>query len=153
MTEPAITIRRAAAGDAAVLSEITDAAYAKYIPALGRKPQPMTVDHRQLAVEHDAWLILWDGQPVGLIELEREPDCMHIFNVAIRPEYQSRGLGRRLLDWAEQETRRQGLPRLRLYTNAIMQSNIALYLRLGYRETRREPYLGSTLVHMDKELT
>lgn len=33
-----------------------------------------------------------------------------------------------------------------------MQSNIALYLRLGYRETRREPYLGSTLVHMDKEL-
>ena len=42
--------------------------------------------------------------------------------------------------------------RIRLYTNAIMESNIALYLRLGYQETRREAYLSSTLVHMSKDL-
>jgi hypothetical protein len=33
-----------------------------------------------------------------------------------------------------------------------MVENIALYRRLGYRETGREPYLGSTILHMSKEV-
>ena len=131
---PDIIIRKAVEEDAATLKGITDAAYARYVPQLGRKPQPMTADHRKLIVENDAWLILCDDQPAGLLELVREPDCMLIYSVAIRPEYQSQGLGRRLLDWAEQETWRLGLRRIRLYTNAVMESNIALYLRLGYQE-------------------
>jgi GNAT superfamily N-acetyltransferase len=149
---PHLTIRKALASDAATLAEITDAAYAKYIPQMGRKPLPMTADHRQLAVEHDAWLILSDEQPAGLIELEREPDCMLIYSVAIRPEFQSQGLGRQLLAFAEQEARRFGYNRIRLYTNAIMQSNIALYTWLGYQETGRETSSAGTRVFMAKEL-
>jgi GNAT superfamily N-acetyltransferase/ketosteroid isomerase-like protein len=145
-------IRKAVEEDTDILSQITDAAYAKYVSQLGRTPQPMTVDHCKLIVENDAWLIVVDGKPVGLLELIGEPDCVLIYSVAIRPEYQSRGLGRRLLDWAEQETWRMGLRRIRLYTNAIMESNIALYQRLGYVETRREAYLGTMLVHMSKDL-
>lgn len=77
---------------------------------------------------------------------------MLIFSVAVRPEYQSRGLGRRLLEWAEQETRQRGLRRICLYTNAMMEYNLALYQWLGYRETHRETTAGSTRVYMDKEL-
>jgi hypothetical protein len=33
-----------------------------------------------------------------------------------------------------------------------MEYNLRLYARLGYTETRREPYLGSMLVHMAKHV-
>jgi hypothetical protein len=45
-----------------------------------------------------------------------------------------------------------GLRRVRLYTNTLMVENIALYRRLGYRETGQEPFLGSTILHMSKEI-
>ncbi len=71
----------------------------------------------------------------------------------VRPEYQKQGWGRHLLAWAEQEAQREGYELIRQYTNALMEENIALYRSLGYEETRREEYLGSTLVHMAKPLT
>ena len=146
-------IRRASPADAGVVAAITDAAYAKYIPWLGRKPQPMTADHRQLIVENSVWLLDLASQPVGALTLINEPEQLYIYSVAVDPAYQKRGFGRRLLDWAEQEAQRLGYGLIRLYTNAVMVENIALYLRLGYVETRREPYLlGSTLVHMAKRL-
>jgi ribosomal protein S18 acetylase RimI-like enzyme len=82
-----------------------------------------------------------------------EPDQAFIYSVAIKPEYQKQGWGRHLLMWAEQEAQQAGYKLIRLYTNARMDENIALYRRLGYEETRREEYLGSTLVHMAKQLT
>lgn len=33
-----------------------------------------------------------------------------------------------------------------------MEDNLRLYARLGYVETGREPTMGSTLVHMAKDL-
>ncbi|MCJ7706787.1 MAG: GNAT family N-acetyltransferase [Anaerolineales bacterium] len=147
-----MAIRKAVAQDAEAVAEITDAAYAKYVPLLGRRPQPMTADHRKMILEDEVWLLLCADDPVGVLVLVNEPNCALIYNVAIRPELQKQGLGRRLLDWAEEETRRGGRRRIRLYTNALMHANIALYERLGYRETEREPYLGSTRVHMSKRI-
>jgi ribosomal protein S18 acetylase RimI-like enzyme len=77
---------------------------------------------------------------------------MLIYSVAIAPAYQRRGLGRRLLAWAEAEARQAGYGHIRLFTNALMEANIVLYTRLGYVETRREPFLGLTTVHMRKPL-
>ena len=77
---------------------------------------------------------------------------MLIYSVAVRPEHQRRGLGHQLLAWAEREASRTRLGRIRLYTNALMVDNVSLYLSLGYEETGRESYMGSTLVHMAKQL-
>ena len=145
-----LAIRRALHNDADTVAEITDSAYAKYIPLLGRPPQPMTADHRKMILEDEVWLLLQGGEAVGVLELVLEPDCVLIYSVAIRPGHQKQGMGRHLLDWAERETKRAGRGRIRLYTNTLMEKNIALYQRLGYRETAREPYLGSTIVHMSK---
>lgn len=134
------------------MAEITDSAYSVYLPLLGRKPQPMTADHRQMIADNDVWLLEEAGYPLGVLELVHEPGCLLIYSVAVRPAHQRRGLGRQLLAWAEQRAVQSGLPRLRLYTNARMTANIALYTRLGYRETGREAYMGSTLVHMAKEV-
>jgi GNAT superfamily N-acetyltransferase len=150
--QPQVAIRRAVADDAAVIATITDAAYRMYVPRLGRKPQPMTADYHQLLAEHPIWLLEIDHQPAGVLVLIHEPQALLVYSVAVSPPYQKRGFGRQLLAWAEQEARRTGYQHIRLYTNALMEENIARYRRLGYVETGREPYQGLTLVHMAKAL-
>ena len=147
-----LTIRRATPSDARIIREITDLAYTRYVPLLGRKPQPMTADHHALIVEHEGWLLVDGDRAIGVLELILEPDCTLIYSVAVLPEHQKQGVGRRLLELAERETARTGRASIRLYTNALMEDNLRLYERLGYAETGREPYLGSTLVHMAKPI-
>jgi ribosomal protein S18 acetylase RimI-like enzyme len=150
--QQAITIRKADLGDAEIVARITDAAYAKYVPLMGRKPQPMTADYQQILAEHPVSIVWVGEQPAGVLVLMREPDAMLIYSVAIAPEHQKRGLGRRMLAWAEAEARQAGYNTIRLFTNALMEANIALYTRLGYVETRREPFHELTIVHMRKLL-
>ena len=150
--QPQVAIRRAVADDTAVIATITDAAYRIYVPRLGREPQPMTADYHKLLAEQPIWLLEIDHQPAGVLVLIHESQALLIYSVAVSPSYQKRGFGRQLLAWAEQEARRAGYQRIRLYTNALMEENIARYRRLGYVETGREPYQGLTLVHMAKVL-
>ena len=67
--------------------------------------------------------------------IERHPDHAMIYSVAVRPGRHGAGLGRTLLAAAERMAASWGVPELRLYTNALMTRNLALYARLGYRET------------------
>ena len=147
-----IAIRRASPGDAEIIASITDAAYAKYVPLMGRKPQPMTADYHQVLAEHPVWMLCVDERPAGVLVLMHEPEAMLIYSVAIDPAYQKRGFGRRLLAWAEQEALQAGYAQIRLFTNALMETNIALYTQLGYAETSREPFGGLTIVHMGKHI-
>jgi ribosomal protein S18 acetylase RimI-like enzyme len=147
-----IAIRRASPGDAEIISSITDAAYEKYVPLLGRKPQPMTTDYRQVLAEHPVWILWIDEHPAGVLVLMHEPGALLIYSVAIAPAYQKRSLGRRLLAWAESQGQEAGYSHIRLFTNALMEANIALYTRLGYVETGREPYQDMTIVHMRKPI-
>jgi len=82
------------------------------------------------------------------------PHADHVFieNVAVLPERQGQGLGRRLLAHAEDQARRRDLDEVRLETNAAMNTNVALYRSLGYRVDREEPYLGGRAIHMSKRL-
>lgn len=64
----------------------------------------------------------------------REPDHILIENVAVDPSRQGEGIGRTLLAFAEVYARKSRINTLRLYTNAAMTENLALYLRLDYRE-------------------
>jgi ribosomal protein S18 acetylase RimI-like enzyme len=78
-----------------------------------------------------------------------------IESVAVAPGRQGQGHGLALLRLAETLTRQAGRAELRLYTNARMERNIALYAGLGYRETGRRPNPhrpGWTIVDMAKDL-
>jgi GNAT superfamily N-acetyltransferase len=151
VTEEKIQIHKASIEDAGAIAALTDAAYTKYIPLIGRKPQPMTADYARMVVENPIWLLTVEDQLAGILVLVHEPETMLLYSVAIQPEYQKQGLGRRLLAWAEQEALEAGYHSIRLYTNELFVDNIRLYKKLGYQETGREPYLGSTLVHMAKK--
>jgi GNAT superfamily N-acetyltransferase len=77
---------------------------------------------------------------------------MLLDNVAVERAAQGRGHGRRLMAWAEDRAREQGLPKMRLYTHEKMASNIARYTRAGYRETERVTERGLNRVYMEKPL-
>jgi ribosomal protein S18 acetylase RimI-like enzyme len=152
MTTPSPHLRRATPDDADILAALTNAAYEKYVPILGRKPQPMLADYRQMAADYSIWLLEVDAQPAGLLVLIFQVDHVLIYSVAVHPDFQKRGLGRVLLAWAEAQAREAHLHLIRLYTNEKMVENIALYERVGYEITDREGYLGGALVHMAKRL-
>ena len=113
----------------------------------------MSADYAQIVGQHPTWLLATDQRLVGVLVLQHEADSMLIYSVAINPADQKRGYGRFLLAWAEREALLAGYTALRLYTNARMEENIALYTRLGYYETGREAYQGGAVVHMSKRLT
>ncbi len=148
----AISIRPATPADAEPAAALTEAAYRRYVPDLGRKPQPMTADYSRLIAEHGVWVLRVGDLIAGLLVLIDEPAALLIYSVAVAPDFQGRGLGRRLVAWAETQARAAGHTTLRLYTNERMHGNVGWYAAQGFSETAREPYLGSTLVHMAKSL-
>jgi ribosomal protein S18 acetylase RimI-like enzyme len=152
-TPPVATLRRASDADAEPIRDLVHAAYVDYTPLLGRTPLPMLADYAVVVREHDTWaLVDDDDRIVGVIELVPHADHLWVENVAILPAAQGRGHGRRLLRHAEDEARRHGLSEMRLLTNERYVANIAMYKRYGYRETHREPHLGTDLVYFCKDL-
>jgi ribosomal protein S18 acetylase RimI-like enzyme len=147
-----LELRRAAAADAAAVRALTRAAYAKWVPLIGREPKPMQADYERAVREHRIDLALLGGALAGLIETIAAPDHLLIENVAVAPAFQGRGLGRRLMAHAEQLAAEQGQAELRLYTNARFEANVALYRRLGYRIDREEESALGLTVYMSKRL-
>jgi GNAT superfamily N-acetyltransferase len=89
---------------------------------------------------------------VGVVVLVPVPRSILLENVAVDPVSQGKGYGRLLLAFAEQEARRQSFEVIRLYTNALMIENLALYPRLGYVETHRGEEKGYSRVYIGKRL-
>jgi ribosomal protein S18 acetylase RimI-like enzyme len=137
-------IRSATPADAASIRSIVRAAYAKWVPALGREPLPMQADYDRAIREHQIDLLYVDGQMVGLIEMIARADHLFIENVAVSPEHQGQGLGRRLLAHAERVALARGYRDIRLLANAVFESNISLYKAVGYRIDREEPFMGGS---------
>jgi ribosomal protein S18 acetylase RimI-like enzyme len=151
-----LVIRPATAAELPAIVALTVAAYAEYRAVLDAPPLPVTEDYAPRIAGGEVWLLA-DGTapPAGLIVLERHPDHLLIFSVAVAPDRQHEGLGRRLLAWAEAQAREAGIATLRLYTNARMTRNLALYARCGYRETGRRSNParpGWVAVDMEKTL-
>jgi ribosomal protein S18 acetylase RimI-like enzyme len=95
---------------------------------------------------------LRDGVVQGILVLIPQEDAMLLDNVAVSPDAQGSGLGRRLVAFAEQAAVEAGYHAIKLYTNEAMTENIALYARLGYAETHRVEEKGLRRVYMLKPI-
>ena len=146
-------IRRAGQRDRMAVEAIVRAAYSPYIERIGKPPGPMLDDYAALI---DAGAVnVWtepDGVITALIVLLPKLDHLLLDNIAVSPDRQGQGLGRRLIMFAESEARRCGYGELRLYTHARMTENIALYARVGFKETGRGRQQGYDRVFMRKPL-
>lgn len=152
MIQPAPELRRATAADADAIRDLVAAAYGGYATLIGRTPMPMLVDYAIAVRDHEVWVLAAGAEIVAVLELIPKADELWIENVAVLPSRQGAGLGRQLLQHADDEARRRGLDRLGLLTNERYVDNIAMYERYGYRETHRQPHLGTDLVFFRKQL-
>ncbi|WP_431271228.1 GNAT family N-acetyltransferase [Dankookia sp. P2] len=147
-----MTIRPARPEEAPRLAAIVEVAYGPWVPVVGRRPFPMDDDYAARIAAGEAWVLEEAGAVRALLVLETHPDHLMLDNIAVDPARQGKGDGRVLLDFAEAEARRRGLPEIRLYTNVLMERNIALYAKRGYAETERRQEKGFARVFMAKPL-
>lgn len=155
MNDPGMILARAEMGDANAVAALQAAAYAPYVPVIGGKPLPATEPYGPRIERGEVWLLHVRGELAGVLVLELHPDHATLYSVAVGSAHQGEGYGGRMLRFAEEQTRAAGLDELRLYTNALMSRNIAIYAARGYHETgrRAHPQLpGNTLVDMSKRL-
>lgn len=150
---PDYAIRPAQPGDVAAIAALTDAAYARYVPILGRRPVPMTWDYDRVVAEWQVWVAEDDEYLVGVLVLVPDDRALLIESVAVAPSAQGRGVGRGLLDHAVAVANTQGAETLRLYTNARMTDNIALYRRYGFVITDRKTHRDREIVHMSIDVS
>ena len=145
-------LRQATANDVAAIRTLTRAAYAKWVPLIGREPRPMTVDYGKAVRDHRFDLLEIDEKLVALIETVIQTDHLLIENIAVEPSYQGRGFGQFLITHTEHRATSSGLIEVRLYTNQRFTENVRLYIKLGYRIDREEIIGDSIAVHMSKQL-
>jgi ribosomal protein S18 acetylase RimI-like enzyme len=142
---------RATSRDADRVRRLVRDAYAQWVPVIGREPMPMRADYAQAIREHDIDLLFVDARLLALIEVIPRPDHLFIENIAVAPEHQGQGLGRRLLRHAEQKARDSQLAKLCLLTNQAFEANIRFYESDGFHIDRTEPFAGGgTTVYMSK---
>ena len=147
-----MTIRPARPDEAPLLAALVGRAYAPWVSVVGRRPFPMDDDYAARVAAGEAWVLEEAGAVHGLLVLEQHADHLLLDNVAVEPARKGKGDGRVLLDFAEAEARRRGLPEIRLYTNEKMERNIALYAARGYAETERRQEKGFSRVFMAKRV-
>ena len=147
-----LVLRLATFPDVDAIAALVRAAYAKWMPVIGREPRPMQADYAQKFASHRFDLLVLESILLGLIETQARPDHFWIENVAVHPDHQGRGLGRRLLAHAETLAREGGHCEIRLLTNAAFAANVALYQHIGYRITHTEPFGTGTTLYMAKPL-
>lgn len=152
MTNSSIRFRPAEPSDAAAIRDIVHAAYAKWVPVIGREPLPMRADYDKAVAEHPFDLAVEDGRIVGILETIVADGHLWIENVCVAPQAQGRGIGRLLLELAEQKARASGRLELRLLTNGAFEANVSLYRKHGYTIDREEPFMNGMTVYMSKTL-
>jgi ribosomal protein S18 acetylase RimI-like enzyme len=146
-------IRVANAADRTAIEAIVRAAYSIYVGRIGKPPGPMLDDYAaRIAAGAVSVLEEACGTVAGIIVLVPQADHLLLDNIAVRPDRQGNGFGRRLIAFAETEARRRGYSELRLYTHQTMTENIALYTRLGFAEIGRGRHEGYDRVSMAKRV-
>ncbi len=147
-------IRPARPEDTEAVRQLVEDAYGRYLARMGKPPGPMLDDYDRRIADGQAWVLEEGDRLAGVLVLEDAPGgALLLDNVAVAPSAQGKGYGRALVAFAEVEARRRGHGEVRLYTHVLMRETLALYARLGFRETGRVSEKGYERVYMAKATT
>jgi ribosomal protein S18 acetylase RimI-like enzyme len=145
-------LRPAAPADAERLAALVDAAYGHYVPRIGDKPMPMTLDYQEVIRDYDVTVAEVGGEIAGLLALGTDEEGFMVYNVAVDPEHQGAGIGRVLLELAESRARDAGYESIYLFTHEKMTENRALYERIGYVEYDVREFGDARVIFLRKQL-
>ena len=146
-------IRAAAPSDVAAITRCVCAAYLRHIERVGKQPWPMLQDYSNVIRTSQVHVAEREGYILGVLELLVTDEGFLLDSVAVDPSAQGTGIGRQLLEFAENEARRHGFQSIYLMTNEKMTDNQELYARVGYVLFDRQTVHGYSRVLMRKRLT
>jgi GNAT superfamily N-acetyltransferase len=147
-----LNFQTAKPADAAMIRDLVRAAYARWVPIIGREPRPMNADYDAAIRKHEIEIAYLNADAVGVIEMVLREDHLWIENVAVKPDRQGMGLGRKLLSRAEHRAIETERFEMRLLTNSAFVSSIVLYEKVGYVAIGNEPFMGGTTIYLSKKL-
>lgn len=86
------------------------------------------------------WIAAAGPKIVGMFGLERVPasDGMELRRMYVDPDMRRKGIARKMLDFAEQECRRQDIDQLDLSTSELQREALSFYRSSGYALVREE---------------
>ena len=111
---------------------------------------------REKSRQETGFLALLNGRIVGCVFALERADDFYVGKLAVEPGMQGQGIGKRLMQAAEDLARSRGKSALVLQTRIELSANHAAFARLGFRESERTAHAGydrPTSITMRKELS
>lgn len=136
MTAAAIVLRPARVAEAEILAGLSRDLIETGLPWRYRPARVAALIRRQDTVV----LVAAHGERiVGFAAMEFGDEHAHLMLLAVRPQQQRHGLGRRLVEWLIASARVAGIASLHLELRASNAAGLAFYRRLGFSTTLQVP--------------
>ena len=110
----------------------------------------MLEDYAKVIQRQDVFVLNVGEKTIGVLVLIKQERNLLLTKVAVHPDHQGQGFGRKLIALVEEKARNGGFGAVTLYTNERMTENIELYKKLGFEETERRLEKGYHRVYMRK---
>ena len=117
----------------------------------------LTVQSLQEKAETEiGYTVQEQGKLLGCAFFRAEaPDFLYVGKLAVSPQAQGKGIGKRLLDIAIKEARSRNLPRLRLETRIELVGNHERFAKWGFVRTAEKAHKGfdrTTFIEMQRQV-
>jgi predicted N-acetyltransferase YhbS len=133
-----MVIRKAYKEDIPAIHQITREAFAKYAADLGLPHTVSALKETEETILEDMTkktilIALLDGIPVGSIRYEILPENIaYVSRFGVKLDIQKSGVGRALMEAAEEDLRKQGISLIALHTATKMTSQVRFYYGMGF---------------------
>lgn len=87
----------------------------------------MDLDYRTEISDYPTWVAEYNGNIVGGLTMMFETEHASIANIAVHPDFQGRGSGKGMMNFAQAQAKQRNYPELRLATHVLLKENLSLY--------------------------
>src|SRR5258706_9399919 len=145
-----IKIRRAVAGDGAIVSRLIYESFAEYRLFYTDKGFEATTPCREEVEKRignkAVWLALGNNEIWGTVSVFRRGEELYVRSMAVSPGARGQGIGKILMEHVHEMAYSNGCTTIILNTTPFLLHAISLYVRLGFlQESHRDPY-GTPLI-------
>lgn len=142
-----LIIRKARPCEAEEIWRVTRRAYEPYRGRIKPEFQALRVSvstiRREIRLKRRVYgVALLDDRIVATLRYRRWRSHLGLSRLAVLPEYQGAGIGKKMMEWAEQQARRLGVRELRGEVRAALPHLLEYYKRMGYRPFARRSGRG-----------